>query len=356
MIKNRRRLKKIYQQLFIQKIISMTKKLSTGIMLAGIMLIIFTQSHINKKKNGRYEPAPYARKEILNDPVIFEKGIITTKDDEFGGTFTPDGKTCFFSKSVLRFYTDVICFSEFKNGKWQTPEVAPFSGRYRDFDPVISPDGTKMVFTSDRPVTGEAESDYDIWMVAKTADGWSDPIHLDSGVNSKYDEHFASMAANGTIYFSSNRPGAMGGEGDGDIYRSIPVNGKYLTAEHLDSASSIAYELDCVVAPDESFLLIGSYGRQGGPGSFDIFISKNINGKWTNAKSLGPKVNTRFRDYSPRISPDNKYLFFTSERDFSAQPWKGLSSYKELEENFYGILNGSGNIYQVELEAVGIKK
>ena len=32
----------------------------------------------------------------------------------------------------------------------------------------------------------------------------------------------------------------------------------------------------------------------------------------------GPKVNSGFRDYSPRISPDGKYLFFTSEKDFSA--------------------------------------
>jgi hypothetical protein len=29
-------------------------------------------------------------------PVIFGKGIISTQDDEFGTTFTPDGKTCFF--------------------------------------------------------------------------------------------------------------------------------------------------------------------------------------------------------------------------------------------------------------------
>ena len=331
----------------------MKTKTKWFIFFSVVVLIIVTQSHITQNKNSA--KAPYARPEVINDPVIFEKDIITTRDDEFGGTFTPDGKTCFFSKSVLRFYIDVICYSEFKNGAWQTPRIAPFSGKYRDFDPVISPDGTKMIFTSDRPVTGETEIDYNIWMVNKTSDGWSDPVMLDSGVNSKYDEHFASMAANGTVYFSSNRPGGMGGPGDGDIYRSVPVNGKYLTAEHLDSASSTAYELDCTVAPDESFMLIGAYGRQGGPGSFDIFISRNINGKWTDAKSLGPKVNTRFRDYSPRISPDKKYLFFTSEKDFTKQPSQGLKNYQELEDNLHGIYNGSGNIYQVELQALGIE-
>ncbi|MBS1597394.1 MAG: PD40 domain-containing protein [Bacteroidetes bacterium] len=332
------------------------KRFDLIVVCAGLLLAILTQSHIKRNKINIPDPAPYEHQEALHDPIVFAKDIITTKDDEFGGTFTPDGKTCFFSKSVLRFYIDVICYSEFKNGKWQTPQVAPFSGRYRDFDPTISADGTKMIFTSDRPVSGEDEIDYNIWMVTKTASGWSEPVMLDSGVNSKYDEHFASMAANGTIYFSSNRPGALGGDGDADIYRCVPVNGKYLTAEHLDSASSPAYELDCTIAPDESFLLIGDYGRQGGSGSFDIFISKNINGKWSEAKNIGPKVNTRFRDYSPRISPDKKYLFFTSEKDFAAPPWKGVSSYKELEENFRGIFNGAGNIYQVELEALGIQR
>ena len=248
----------------------------------------------------------------------------------------------------------MICFSNFANGSWQEPAIAPFSGIYRDFDPVVSPDGMTMLFTSDRPVHGEEKKDYDIWLVKKTPDGWSEPIHLDTTINSPYNEHFASMAANGTVYFSSDRPGAMGGPGDADIYRSKLVNGKYVTAEHLsDSVSSTAYELDCVVAPDESFLLIGVYGRPDGYGNYDIFCSKKVDGKFGASKNLGPLVNSRFRDYSPRLTPDGRYLFFTSEKDFSAQD-SVVHDYKTLTDNLHGILNGSGNIYQVELSAVGL--
>jgi hypothetical protein len=334
----------------------MNKKTFFMLMLAAVLLITVAFTFPGKRnKNERKSPLPFASAVPLSDPALFAEGILSTRDDEFGGTFTPDGKTCFFSKSALRFYIDVICYSEFKDGQWQAPKIAPFSGRYRDFDPVISPDGTKMVFTSDRPATGSKEIDYNIWMVTKTSRGWSEPVMLDSGVNSQYDEHFASMAASGTIYFSSNRPGAMGGPGDGDIYRSVPLNGRYLTAERLDSASSVAYELDCTIAPDESYLLIGAYGREGGAGSFDIFISRKVDGKWQSAESLGTKVNTPFRDYSPRISPDNRYLFFTSERDFTTRPWKGLTDYQELKKNLRGTLNGAGNIYQIELKALGIE-
>ena len=298
---------------------------------------------------------PYAHQQPLLTPVLFGQGVITTADDEFGGTFTPDGTTCYFSKSVLRFYLDVICVSNFKQGQWQPPQVAPFSGRYRDFDPVLSPDGTQMVFTSNRPVKGKLSTDYDIWLVKKTATGaWSAPIHLDSTINSAYDEHFASIAASGTIYFSSNRPGALGGAGDADFYYSTLKNGHYESAVHLtDSVSTSAYELDCLIAPDESFLLMGAYGRSDGYGNYDLYISKKENGHWTPSTNLGPLINSAFRDYSPRLSPDGKYLFFTSEKDFSVHK-KPLASYQELETNLRSLLNGSGNIYQVELKGLGI--
>lgn len=298
---------------------------------------------------------PYTHKEKLLTPAMFGKGVISTSDDEFGGIFTDNGRTCFFSKSVPRFYIDVICFSQFKNGQWQEPQVAPFSGKYRDFDPVLSPDGTRMLFTSDRPVNGEEKKDYDIWMLQKTSTGWSEPIHLDSAINSPYNEHFASMAANGTIYFSSDRPGALGGPGDADVYRSKPENGRYLHAEHLaDSVSSTSGELDCIIAPDESFLLIGVYGRPDGYGDYDIFCSHMINGHFGPSKNLGPLVNSRYRDYSPRLSPDGRYLFFTSERDFSMQD-SVVHDYKSFSNDLHGILNGSGNIYQIERSVLGLR-
>ena len=284
-------------------------------------------------------------------PIIFGEGIISTNGDEFGGTFTPDGKTVFFSKSVLRFYIDVICYSEFRNGKWEEPKVAPFSGQYRDFDPVISPDGSKMVFTSKRPVNGVEKADYDIWMVTRTASGkWSDPIHLDSSINSEYDEHFASISASGNIYFSSNRPGALGGDGDADFYLAEFTDGHYPSAEHLKESSTASYELDCFVAADESFLLLGVYGGQGGMGNYDINISEKVDGAWTASRNLGAPVNSPFRDYSPRVSPDGKYLYFTSERDFSVTEGKVFTEYKDLKAKLTGVLNGSGNIYKIELE------
>ena len=310
---------------------------------------------VSQAKPRRAARPPYAVGGRLSEPRLFAEGIISTRDDEFGGTFTADGKTCFFSRSVPRSYLYTILVSHFRGGRWTTPEVAPFAGRYRDFDPVLSPDGNKIYFASDRPVGDGPKADYDIWVVERKGGGWGEPRNLGPPVNTEYNEHFASATSDGTIYFSSDRPGAMGGEGDSDIYRARLAGGKYSEAEHLGEAvNSNSFELDCIIAPDESFLLVGAAGRREGLGNYDIYVSRREGGVWTPYRNLGPKVNSLARDYSPRLSPDGKYLFFTSERDFATPSLVGRLTYPELVRNLHGTLNGSGNIYQIELSAIGL--
>jgi hypothetical protein len=245
------------------------------------------------------------------DPKLFAEGIISTPFDDFGATFTPDGKTLFFTRSVPRSNIYVICRSDFKNGRWGEPEVAPFSGQYWDFDPVVSPDGKRMVFASDRPAPGrdKQDKDFDIWMIDRTPAGWSAPRWAGPQVNSDGDETFASIAANGTLYFVSAREG---GREHLAIYRSRPEGNGYGPAEKLAGPINDPENvtLEALVAPDESFILLTPMGRRDGLGSFDIYVSYPRDGQWGTPKHLGPKINTPARDYSPRFAPDGKTLFW----------------------------------------------
>src|SRR5262249_25196005 len=83
-------------------------------------------------------------------PEMIVEGVLSTPDDEFGATPSPDGKTIYFDKTGPPHYLYVICESHLVNDKWSTPKVMPFSGLYRDSDPVLSPDGNTMYFASDR--------------------------------------------------------------------------------------------------------------------------------------------------------------------------------------------------------------
>ncbi|MEW7278425.1 hypothetical protein ABW636_07500 [Aquimarina sp. 2201CG1-2-11] len=53
-----------------------------------------------------------------------------------------------------------------KKDTWSSPEVAPFSGKFKDLEAMFSPDGLKLFFVSNRPLspTQTAQKDYDILM------------------------------------------------------------------------------------------------------------------------------------------------------------------------------------------------
>jgi hypothetical protein len=295
------------------------------------------------------------RDQPITEPRLFAEGEISTPFDEFGLAFTKDGNTVLFNRSVPRSNLYAILTSTFRSGRWTDPEVAPFSGQYWDFDAVFSSDGSRVFFGSDRPVPGhpKKDKDFDIWMVERTAHGWSQPVHLDTVVNSDEDETFASEAANRTLYFISGREGGRQGFA---IYRSKFVSGKYTAAEKLKGPVNDPenWSLEVLVAPDESFLLLAPI-RKDGYGSFDIYVSEQHNGEWTAPRNLGPKVNTAARDYSPRFSPDGKYLFWSSERGLGTDPRDHRLTFQELETRMHGTLNGWGNIYQIELSAIGLE-
>ncbi len=47
-------------------------------------------------------------------------------------------------------------------------------------------------------------------------------------------------------------------------------------------------------------------------GAEDIYVSLLQAGKWSEPKNLGRKINTTFQEFSPSLSADGKYLFFSS--------------------------------------------
>lgn len=122
-----------------------------------------------------------------------------------------------------------------------------------------------------------------------------------------------------------------------------------ISAPAINGAGIATFE--ATIAPDESYLLLGNFGRQPGLGSSDIYVSFNEGGVWGKPIKLGAQINTQAWDYSPRISGDGKWLYFTSERGFldkREQPYTGQS----FSEGLSTVTNGLGNLYRVPLEPV----
>lgn len=280
-------------------------------------------------------------------PEMIGEGVLSTPDDEFGATPAPDGQTLYFDKTVPPHYLYVICAAHLRNGRWTEPEVLPFSGLYRDSDPVLSPDGNTLFFASDRPVDGVDSHRFLIWRAKKRAGGWEEPTLVPGVVNSAGSQVFASEATNGTLYFTSSRNGQY------DIYRAKPVNGSYLEAEDLGPLvnGQGIWSLEAWIAPDESYLLIGSFGREG-YGNSDLYVSFPEKGGWSKPVDLGPAVNTVAREYSPRVSPDGQWLYYTSEMGMPYEKRTEPVTYQQFEAGMRSVRNGLGNLYRLPLAPV----
>ena len=311
---------------------------------ASFLTVIFA-AQARTASPGAKRHAERGAEPALSAEMIGE-GVISTPDDEFGGTPSPDGQILYFDKTVPPHYLYVLCASHLVNGKWSKPTVLPFSGEYRDSDPVLSPDGQTMFFASDRPVKPGApdERRFQIWQVKKMARGWSAPALVPDAINSEGSQVFASVTNDGTMYFTSSRQ-----TGNYGIFRARLAGGKYVEAEDLGpnlNGPGVA-SLEAWIAPDESYLLIGSFGRAGGYGNSDLFVSFPEGGKWGKPINLGPLINTPAREYSPRVTADGVWLYYASEQGFPYEKREQPLIFQQFEEGMRSVRNGLGNIYRI---------
>lgn len=257
----------------------------------------------------------------------------------------------FTAQSPLGEFSAILAIKK-KNGMWSAPEIASFSGKYKDLEPFFAPDGLKLYFASDRPLadTAETPKDFDIWYVQRSSrnSAWSAPIRIATTVNSEYNEFYPSVAANNNLYFTSDAPGAKGKD---DIFLSRWKNGGYTSPVSLSNAiNSEGYEFNAYVAPDESFLIFSGYNRKDGLGSGDLYVSyQNTNGTWSNAKNLGEAINSKQMDYCPFVHTATATLYFTSRRSRLNSPSPGFTTIRELLNEINTYENGLSRIYKVTI-------
>lgn len=293
---------------------------------------------------------PYSIQTIAQKAELIAPGMISTGMNERDITISPDGKEYYYTVVAPRNVYSVILVRKWSNNKWSEAEVAPFSGMYNDLEAAFSPDGKKIFFASSRPVDdADKPGDYNIWYVERTANGWSEAKSIGSNVNTPDgDEFYPSVTRDGTLYFTADYK--TGGMGKDDIYISKFENGEYkkpvLAPEPVNSTG---YEFNAWIDPDEQYIIFTGYGKKDDMGRGDLYISKRkADGSWDTPKNLGAAVNSTGIDYCPTVSPDKKYLYFTSERLIRNGDDK-KRNLKEAMEKLNGAGNGVGDIYRIEL-------
>jgi len=251
----------------------------------------------------------------------------------------------FTAQDVLEQRTMMVK-AHFIEGQWRDFERVPISGRYRDIEPFLSPDGLRLYFASNRPVTGnQVSAHYDIWYLhrAQLDSPWSAPIHLPGPVNTEANEFYPAVTANNNLYFTSDRDKAQRQD---DIYISDWVDGQYQPVRALsDNINSPGYEFNAYVAADESFLIYTVYGAEDGLGSGDLYISyRQADGDFGPRVNLGPRINSNKMDYCPYYDASRQRLIWTSRR--SAIGDAELSDVDTFIKATQQYENGLSRLYQ----------
>jgi Tol biopolymer transport system component len=237
-------------------------------------------------------------------PVVFAPGIVSIPGKNTAAlTFSPDGRQCIFY--IEAYPNSYAMFTEFRDVKWTTPVKAWFSETRSVGEPIFSPDGKMIYFTSNEKKN--SVGGFDLWYLERSGTSWSEPVNLGRPVNTVGDEFHPSPVADGSIYFTSN---------SGAIVRSQYENGKYLEPVELPEPINLKSNPngknwgDPYVSPDESYMIFKS-NRPGGSGKVDNYIThRNADGSWSDPKNLGPTVNSASSETGGDISPDGKYMFF----------------------------------------------
>jgi hypothetical protein len=312
---------------------------------AGMLLAGFSASRTQNHRYSYTVPHPVPR------PQIFGEGVISVGDYDTHPAFSPDGETLYFLKCTVDIANCTICVSRFRNDRWTEPTVAPFSGQYLDADPFVSKDGKTLYFISNRPLKpgGPAKDDTDIWKVDVTPHGWGTPVRLDPPVNSERDEYYPTLADNGALYFGSTREGGKGGS---DIYRCPFSDGKFAAAENLGDAINTAdNEYEPFIAADESYLIFMATIPRG-LNNGDLYFSKRVDGAWSKAEKLPAPFNSVATEWSPKVTRDGQYFFFSSARDTQTTAPAKPETMAQLTKRLRSAGNGLADIYQVDFSAV----
>jgi hypothetical protein len=256
-------------------------------------------------------------------------GIINADSDDTLA-FTPDGNTVFFDRSEGKHKT--ILISHKVNGRWSKPQVASFSGNWFDQDPVVAPDGSYLLFDSDRPVKPGSKpltQDYfvgglapgsNIWRVDHKGEEWRSPVWLGPVINNSPFVDFPSIAADGTLYFISwsQEEKVM------HIWKSQYQGGKYSPPVRAGLGDPAVSTHDPAVAPDQSFIVF-DYGKTK-PGLGRLCIAFREGDHWGKPIDFGDIINKDF-PWGAHIAPDRHTIYFTGQSGIwrlSLEHWLGM--------------------------------
>ena len=193
---------------------------------------------------------------------------------------------------------------------------------YHEVSPVISMDGTKLYyFVSNHPQnTFGKENSQDIWFSTLDEKGeWSTGKRMAAPLNqNRYNQVFNALPDGALLVRGGRAKNSKG-------FSLVSSSGAW-TELNIPGFETLDKGLfnGATISADEKHLIMYFSEKQGDKFS-DFYLSNQVNGKWSKPVKL--KISSTADDYSPFLSPDQKTLYFSSDR-FAKDKVGGTDVYK----------------------------
>ncbi|HLN20062.1 MAG TPA: hypothetical protein VK213_03180 [Bacteroidales bacterium] len=177
-----------------------------------------------------------------------------------------------------------------------------FNDNNSNFNPVISADGKSFAYMVSLKF-------YDAVMFSRLVNGkWTAPVNITPELQSDGDFYISSLSSDGKILLLSKNDNF-----NSDIYFSIYNGQTWSKVEKLNKSINTRYwESQACISPDGRFLIFSS-DRPGGFGGLDLYISAKSKGDWGPGVNMGPEINTPFNEDRPVLVNNGKTMYFSSQ-------------------------------------------
>lgn len=253
---------------------------------------------------------------LAANPVPFRAsplagGVNTSENLEYFPSLSADGQSLIFTRRVAKQNEDFYRSDLGADGSWK--EAVPLSGVNTEFNEgaqSITADGKYLVFTICEQAVNRGSCDL-YFSRQVEGGGWTPARSLGKNINTEADESQPSISADGRlIFFSSNRPGGVGGK---DLYVSgLLPDGEWSVPSNLGSTVNTAGNEHYPFWAADGKTLYFTSNVHPGLGGEDLFRTElTPQNTWGEPLNLGYPINTAGDETNIFISLDGSTAYFS---------------------------------------------